>query len=168
CVQRFDREARAAALLTSPNVARIFDVDATPAGIPYMVIEYLEGRDLAAELALRTTLPVDEAVDVILQACSAMSEAHARGIVHRDLKPSNLYICGQGTSRVVKVLDFGISKVEDKEEVQTTTPSITLGTPQYMSPEQILASRNVDARTDLWSLGVILYKAICARFPFEG
>jgi serine/threonine-protein kinase len=165
CVTRFDREARAAARMTCPNVARIFDVDRTSNGIPYMVIEFLEGHDLSQELAGRKTLPPAEAVDVVLQACSAMAEAHALGVVHRDLKPANLFLCGNG---LVKVLDFGISKVFEEEVPQTTTPSLALGTPHYMSPEQILASKDVDPRSDVWSLGVILYKAICGRFPFSG
>jgi serine/threonine-protein kinase len=165
CVTRFDREAHAAAKLRCSNVARIFDVDHTRSGIPYMVIEFLEGHDLSQELAKRSTLPPAEAVDVVLQACLAMSEAHTLGIVHRDLKPANLFLCGRGH---VKVLDFGISKVIEEDVPQMTTPSLALGTPHYMSPEQILASKDVDTRADIWSLGVILFKAIAGRFPFEG
>lgn len=166
CVMRFEREGRAAALVTSSNAARIFDVDVTPSGIPYMVIEFLEGHDLSVELRNRATLPVAEAVDIVLQACSAMAEAHSLGIVHRDLKPANLFLCVKGSSRTVKVLDFGVSKLLS-EEIQATTPSLTLGTPQYMSPEQILASKDVDLQSDIWSLGVILYKLISGRLPFE-
>ncbi len=168
CVTRFEREGRAAARLSGPNVARIFDVDATPEGVPFMVIEYLDCRDLSAELGERGSLPIAEAVDVVLQACSAMAEAHSFGVIHRDLKPSNLYLCGHGAARVVKVLDFGISKISADDDVQATAPSITLGTPQYMSPEQIMSSNDVDLRTDIWSLGIILYKAITGKSPFVG
>ncbi len=166
-VARFEREGRAAAQMTSANAARIFDVDLTPNGIPYMVIEYLDGHDVSQELRERGTLPVAEAVDIVLQACSAMAQAHTLGIVHRDLKPANLFLCPKGSGHIVKVLDFGVSKILSEEIPQTTTPSVSLGTPQYMSPEQILASKDVDLRSDIWSLGVILYKLISGKFPYE-
>jgi serine/threonine-protein kinase len=166
-VTRFEREGRAAARMTSTNAARIFDVDVTPSGIPYMVIEFLEGHDLSRELKERGSLPAAEAVDIVLQACSAMAEAHSLGIVHRDLKPANLFLCAKGSGRTVKILDFGVSKILADEMPQTTTPSLTLGTPQYMSPEQILASKDVDLQSDIWSLGVILYKLLSGHLPFE-
>jgi eukaryotic-like serine/threonine-protein kinase len=168
CVMRFEREGRAVARLTCANVARVFDVDSTEAGLPFLVIEYLEGHDLLAELGTRDALEVPEAVDLLLQACSAMSEAHALGIVHRDLKPANLFLCGK-SRRKLKVLDFGISKVlADDAGSSSTASSTALGTPHYMSPEQIVTASGVDARSDIWSLGVILYRLLSGRLPFVG
>ncbi|MBL8611007.1 MAG: serine/threonine protein kinase, partial [Myxococcales bacterium] len=167
-IARFDREARAAARLSSPHAARIYDVDATPDGVPFIVMEYLEGHDLAAELVQRGgTLPIDEAVDWILQACSAMAEAHAASIVHRDLKPSNLFACESASGgAVVKVLDFGISKITVDLDENLTSNTTVLGTPHYMSPEQVTAG-GVDGRSDIWALSVILYRAITGQFPFQ-
>ena len=166
---RFEREARAAARLSSPHTARIYDVDATPAGVPYIVMEYLEGHDLAATLTARGgALPVAEAVDWVLQACAAMAEAHAAGIVHRDLKPSNLFAAENvANAPLVKVLDFGISKITiDHLEENLTSDTTVLGTPHYMAPEQVTAGK-VDGRTDLWALSVILYRALTGELPFQ-
>src|SRR5258706_8806014 len=120
-VARFEREARAAAHLRSPHVARVFDVDTLPNGTPYIVMELLDGRDLADELAARGPLPVAEAVDYLLEACDAMAEAHQLGIVHRDLKPSNMFLTNDGPNPTLKVLDFGISKVIDEIAPGVTT-----------------------------------------------
>jgi eukaryotic-like serine/threonine-protein kinase len=166
---RFDRETRAASRLVGPHVARVYDVATTPSGLPFMVMELLEGHDLAEELDLRGPLPIDEAVEYVRQACAAMAEAHASGIVHRDLKPSNLYLCDQGGSRTVKVLDFGISKVLDNDDDgKTTHGGTSIGTPLYMSPEQVRSSKDVDLRTDVWSLGVILHELLVGHPPFAG
>jgi serine/threonine protein kinase len=164
-VARFEREGRAASRLTSPHATRIFDVDTTTDGVPYIVSELLEGHDLRFELDDRKQLPVEEAIGYVIQACAAMAEAHSLGIVHRDLKPSNLFLAKTSTGRVVKVLDFGISKME--EELELTNTGIQLGSPRYMSPEQVEAKR-VDRRADIWSLGVILFRAIAGAYPFEG
>ena len=167
-VSRFEREARAAGKLKSDNIARVLDVDVTESGMPYMVMEFLEGSDLGEILERRKTLPVADAVDFVLQTCHAMAEAHAKGVIHRDLKPSNLFVIGDGAARRVKVLDFGISKLENEEEARVTATQTTIGTPLYMSPEQIRSAKHVDARTDIWSLGVIVYELIAGRTPFEG
>jgi serine/threonine-protein kinase len=168
-VERFEREARAAAKLTSRHVARVIDVDATPAGLPYMVMEFLHGQDLDQELVKRGRLSVEEAVDYLLQACAAMNEAHGLGIVHRDLKPSNLFLAADGPDAcVVKVLDFGISKVAGDGDAKLTGAETMMGTAMYMSPEQVRSSGAVDARTDIWSLGVILYELLSGRPPFQG
>jgi serine/threonine protein kinase len=168
-VARFEREGRAVARLRTKHVVRVMDVDATPEGLPYMVMEFLEGRDLDAELQARTQLPLGESVDIILQACAAMIEAHGMGIVHRDLKPANLFLAKEreGSDRVVKVLDFGISKVFG-EATRLTTAGAVMGTVLYMSPEQVRAESNVDMRADIWSLGVILFELLAGRAPFEG
>jgi serine/threonine-protein kinase len=165
---RFEREARAACRLRSRHAVRITDVDQDAAGRAYIVMEFLEGRDLAVELAMRGRLPVAEAVTLVLQACVAMAEAHTSGVVHRDLKPSNLFLVPEGGERIVKVLDFGISKLTTDGEAAVTSTFATMGTPLYMSPEQIRSAKNVDGRTDIWSLGVILFEAIAGVRPFQG
>jgi eukaryotic-like serine/threonine-protein kinase len=167
-VERFEREARAAAQLRGRHVARVSDVDATVDGTPYMVMEFLEGWDLQREMESRGPLPFAESVDYVLQACAAMAEAHAVGIVHRDLKPSNLFLANDGGIRVVKVLDFGISKVSNDRDVKITDAHAVMGTALYMSPEQVKASHSVDARSDIWALGIILYEAVAGRAPFMG
>jgi serine/threonine-protein kinase len=168
-VLRFLREARAAAKLQSAHVARVIDVGKLENGAPYMVMEFLEGRDLAQELEVRGKLPVTEAVDFILQALDAVAEAHSMGIVHRDLKPANLFLAERNDGvRSVKVLDFGISKVDDASSVSVTSTGATMGSPLYMSPEQFRSSKTVDARSDIWAIGVILYELLSGRPPFLG
>jgi len=167
-VERFEREARASCRMRGPHVVHVLDVDTDEDGRPFMVMELLRGRDLEAELTARGALPVQEAVDIVLQACAAAAEAHAAGIVHRDLKPSNLFLSEEAGARVVKVLDFGISKIARDAEPAVTSTSVTVGTPLYMSPEQVRSSRDVDGRTDIWSLGVILYELIAGDPPFLG
>ncbi|HEX8791944.1 MAG TPA: serine/threonine-protein kinase [Polyangiaceae bacterium] len=168
-VERFEREARATCRIHGPHVAQVLDVDADERGRPYIVMELLKGRDLEAELQERGALRVEEAVDWVLQACAAVADAHAAGIVHRDLKPSNLFLADHQGTRVLKVLDFGISKIacEDRSDALTSV-GLTVGTPLYMSPEQVRCSRDVDARTDVWSLGVILYELVAGVPPFMG
>jgi len=171
CVARFEREARAAAQLRSPNVARVFDVDWAPGGQPYITMELLVGHDLGTELARSGRLPLDLAVDYVRQACSGISEAHALGIVHRDLKPENLFLTELGDltdRRLVKILDFGIAKHVTDEARRLTAPDAVFGTVDYMSPEQIRSASKVDLRSDLWSLGVILYELLTGRTPWQG
>ncbi|HEY0466019.1 MAG TPA: serine/threonine-protein kinase [Polyangiaceae bacterium] len=166
---RFLREARAAVKIDSEHVARVLDVGRLENGAPYMVMEYLEGTDLSL-YARGAALPIEEAVDFLLQACAAMAVAHAVGIIHRDLKPASLFVTkGPDGSNLLKVLDFGISKmsVMDAPAILTNTSAI-MGSPLYMSPEQGQSARNVDARTDIWSLGVILYELLTGEPPFPG
>ncbi|NUO49423.1 MAG: protein kinase [Polyangiaceae bacterium] len=165
-VARFKREANAASALTSPYVARIFDVGASEEGQPFLVMELLSGSDLMNEIDTHGALPPGRAAGYVAQACLAMAEAHDRGIVHRDLKPSNLFLAGIGSQRVVKVLDFGISKVQALTDAKLTSTRMSFGTPLYMSPEQIRSTKLVDARTDIWSLGVILYETLTGQPPF--
>jgi serine/threonine-protein kinase len=169
-VARFMREARAAVSLRSEHVARVFDIGALEDGRPFMVMERLEGSDLGAIIDRSPPLPIPDAVDYVMQACEAVAEAHAAGIIHRDLKPKNLFLTRAVHGRpLVKVLDFGISKIEprgDSDEMQLTRTTEVIGSPSYMSPEQLRSSRNVDARTDVWALGVILYELLTKRVPF--
>ena len=166
---RFLREARAAARIRSDHVVRIFDVDTLPSGLPYMVMERLDGSDLRAILRSRGPLPVGDVARWVTQACDAVGHAHRMGIVHRDLKPSNLFLTQKhdGTD-VVKVLDFGISKTVQQEALEgTLTTSRTLiGSPLYMSPEQIRDPKAVDARSDIWSFGIILHQLLTGKPAF--
>lgn len=159
--QRFVREARATVRVKSEHVARVIDVGELPSGIPFIVLEYLDGEDLSALLSKVGSLPVEDAVDYVVQTCEAMAEAHAQGVIHRDLKPSNLMLVRRtdGTP-CIKVLDFGISKmVSAQPEMSLTRTAAVLGSPLYMSPEQLMQSKLVDERSDVWSLGVILLRA---------
>ncbi len=172
-VARMLFEARAAAKLRSSHVVRVLDVARLPSGAPYIVMERLLGCDLATVLANERRLPAEEAVDYLLQACDGLLEAHALGIIHRDLKPENLFRASTPEGFVVKVLDFGISK--DTASVSSAGPrsvmtnaGSAIGSPYYMSPEQMRASLPVDARADIWSLGTILFELLSGRCPFEG
>ncbi len=168
--ERFLREARAAVKIKSEHVVRVLDVGRLPSGSPYMVMEYLEGEDLSQRLE-RGRVPVEDAVDYVIQSCEAMNVAHRSGIVHRDLKPANLFLTQRPDgSPIIKVLDFGISKVSTAEAVvlSLTHTQAMMGSPLYMSPEQMRSSKDVDRRTDVWSLGVILHELISGELPFSG
>jgi serine/threonine-protein kinase len=166
-VLRFAQEARAAVKLKSEHVAKVLDVG-EHAGLPYMVLELLEGDDLERLVATRGPLPHDESVDLVIQACEGIAEAHARGIIHRDIKPANLFLAQRpGGWSTLKVLDFGISKLGLAGEgpTQTSTRSI-VGSPYYMSPEQIRAPKDVDRRSDIWSLGTVLFELLTGEKAF--
>jgi eukaryotic-like serine/threonine-protein kinase len=164
---RFFREARAAARIRSEHVVRIFDVGRLQSGEPYIVMEYLKGEDLALRLIRKKKLSPQEVADTLLDACQALAEAHAAGIVHRDLKPANIFLArGPGGVDVVKLLDFGVAKVPEGGTI-TKTASV-LGSPVYMSPEQMMGSKDVDARSDIWSLGIVLYELLTGDLPFIG
>jgi len=165
---RFIREARAAARIPSEHVARVLDVARLPSGSPYIVMEYLEGHDLDA-LLRHGQLNPEAAADYLIQACDAMAAAHRLGIVHRDLKPANLFLAHQldGTS-LIKVLDFGISKSSfDPALGGITNAGALVGSPLYMSPEQMRSAKDVDSRTDIWSLGAVLFELLALRPPFQ-
>ncbi len=172
-VARFSREAKAAARIRSEHAVKMFDIGHTPNGAPYLVMERLEGADLSGVLGQRGPLPIELAADYLLQACEALAEAHVLGIVHRDLKSANLFLTRRpdGTP-CVKVLDFGISKMleldgGDGGTVLTATQTM-MGSPAYMSPEQLVSAKRVDARSDIWGLGVIFYELISGALPFDG
>jgi hypothetical protein len=168
-VARFLREARAAVRIKNEHVARVIDVGKLENGSPYMVMEYLEGCDLGEWLDQRGPLPVAQAVDFLLQACEAVADAHALGIVHRDLKPANLFCIRRSDGEFsIKVLDFGISKITTPGAPghDMTRTSALMGSPLYMSPEQMQHSKGVDARTDIWALGIILFELLAGQPPF--
>lgn len=166
-VARFLREAEAASRVQSPHVVKVLDFGLVDEEQPYMVMEFLEGHDLAHVRKARAPLPVSEAVNYLLQACDAVAQAHRVGVIHRDLKPANLFVM-TGSERI-KVLDFGISKVHGAEDgLSLTDTSTMLGSPRYMSPEQMVGARDVDARTDIWALGVILYELLSGQHAFDG
>jgi serine/threonine-protein kinase len=165
-VARFEREGRAAAQLQGEHVARVLDVDTLDDGSPFIAMELLRGKDLADILHERGQLTARDAVGYVLEACSAMADAHRLGIVHRDLKPNNLFVDQQGERPVLKVLDFGISKVTSDVAASMTATATAFGTPLYMSPEQVRSAKNVDGRADIWSLGVVLYELLTGVSPF--
>jgi serine/threonine-protein kinase len=171
---RFQREARLIVRLKSPHVARVFDVGTLDNEMPFIVMEFLEGEDFSRLIDRRFRVPVSEAVDWVLEACEAVAEAHTLGMVHRDLKPANLFLArGPGGSGTVKVLDFGISKHLDAKLLEGTAGGLTnegvaLGSPGYMSPEQMTSSRDVDARSDIYALGAILYRLTGGQNPYKG
>ncbi|WP_437476752.1 serine/threonine-protein kinase [Sorangium sp. So ce1014] len=174
-VARFLREAQAAARIRSEHVTRVYDVGKLAGGEPYLVMEYLEGTDLKALLRDRGPLPVELACDYLLQACEALAEAHALGIIHRDLKPDNLFLSQRADgSPLIKVIDFGISKMAlaagmtAPEVSDMTQTSTMLGSPLYMAPEQMVSSKTVDARADVWSMGAILHQLLTGALPFRG
>jgi len=171
-VARFLREGRACSKLKSEHVVRILDLGELHGEVPYLVMEHLEGRDLAAVLREHGPLKVTHAIESMLEACEAIAEAHALGIVHRDLKPANLFLARTPSgAATVKVLDFGISKVDDAAsdaDLSLTTTRALMGSPLYMAPEMMRSARTADARSDVWALGVILYELLTGTTPFHG
>jgi serine/threonine protein kinase len=166
--ERFMREGRAAARIRGEHVTRVLDVGKDDRGVPYLVMEFLEGEDLASLLQRHGPLPMPMVVDCVVQVCEALAEAHGLGIVHRDLKPANLFLTTRPDgSYAVKVLDFGISKMTSGpgREALTQTSS-ALGSPLYMSPEQLRSAKHVDARTDIWALGIAMYELLTGTPPF--
>jgi serine/threonine-protein kinase len=169
---RFLREAQAAVQIQSENVVRVFDVGTLDTGEPYMVMEYLRGEDLGKLVETRGALPIAEAIGYVLQACDAVAAAHSLGIVHRDLKPANLFLTTRRDGRpLVKVLDFGISKALSGDKgvaaANLTATSAVMGSPAYMSPEQMRSSKRVDTRTDIWALGMIAHELLTGKPAFD-
>jgi hypothetical protein len=167
-IARFIREAQATAKLKSEHIARIIDVGRFGDGKPYLVMEFLEGQDVGQLIAEQGRLQPSLAIDLVIQVCEALAEAHSLGIVHRDIKPTNLFLTSRPDGSVLlKILDFGISKSPAGSELSLTQTWSLLGSPAYMSPEQMRSARHVDARTDVWSLGAVLYEAIEGHLPFQ-
>ena len=166
-VTRFRREAEAASAIAHPNVVDVFDVHLAPDGRPYMVSEFLEGKDLDDLLKERGTLDPLLTIDIVQQVCRGLTAAHAHGVVHRDMKPANVFLVGKPDAPVVKVLDFGISKMTTAGATSLTQTGMIMGTPAYMAPEQA-SGGVVDHRADIYSVGAILYRALTGHDPFEG
>lgn len=166
-MRRFERELHAVGQLTHLNVVAVTDSGTGPGGFPYFVMEYLEGESCAALLDRVGRLPHDRAMKLVLQACAGLVAAHSAGVVHRDVKPANLFICSAGGADVVKVLDFGIAKIAAAETGARTAAGQILGTSHYMSPEQTRGDTGVDARSDVWALGVVLYELLSGVKPFD-
>jgi serine/threonine-protein kinase len=168
-VQRFLNEARTAAGLRSEHIARVYDAGRLDSGEHYLVMERLDGTGLDGLIKELGPLEPHEAVDLVLQACEGLAEAHAVGLVHRDIKPANLFLTRRPDGRpFVKVLDFGISKQLLDVHLGLTDPRSSIGSPWYMSPEQMKNASSVSQRTDIWSLGVVLFELLTAAHPFEG
>jgi eukaryotic-like serine/threonine-protein kinase len=168
-LRRFDNEAVAAGGLEHPNLVAVIDLGRAADGSPYLVMEFLQGEDCARLVRRVGPLPVARAVNIVLQACRGVAVAHDAGIVHRDLKPENLFLTDAGDgSDQIKVLDFGIAKLRPVEGQASTRTGSTFGTTHYMSPEQARGASDVDARTDVWALGVVLYELLGGRKPFDG
>jgi serine/threonine protein kinase len=170
-MQRFEREARATAALSSPNTIRIFDFGTTDAGVFYYVMELLSGRDLESLVREFGPVPADRALYLLRQACHSLADAHARGLVHRDIKPANIYTCRMGLEYdFVKVLDFGLVKFADRNAMQQTLMTAahtTTGTPAYMAPELILGEADIDRRADVYALGCVAYYLLTGQLVFE-
>ena len=170
-IGRFLSEAKASARLKGEHIVRVSDVGTLDGGAPFMVMELLEGLDLAAVVEREGPLPVEVAVDYVMQACEGLAEAHAARIIHRDLKPGNLFRANRPDgSTIVKVLDFGVSKAlstDVREAGVVTTTDAIFGSPLYMSPEQMQSAASADERSDIWSLGVVLFELLTRRMPFE-
>lgn len=166
--ERFSREAAAASQVKSPHVVQTFDHGISNDGVPYIVMELLEGRDLGAHLDAHGRCAPELVLEIVVQLSRALDKAHARGIVHRDIKPGNIFLCDSGSEVFVKLLDFGIAKGVDVPKIDSATKTgAMIGSPFYMSPEQILGSKDVDHRSDLWSVGVVAFEALTGRKPFD-
>jgi serine/threonine protein kinase len=166
-VQRFLHEAKAAARLKHPNVVDVLDMGKDEEGLVYLVLELLEGESLAARLERTTTIDPKSTVEIAIPILDALAHAHEKGIVHRDIKPDNVFLSVDARGRMVpKLLDFGIAKIRDAGGKGTKTGTV-IGTPSYMSPEQALAEAPVGPATDVWSMGVVLYEALCGQLPYQ-
>jgi eukaryotic-like serine/threonine-protein kinase len=164
---RFQREAMAAARIKSPHVVQIFDHGVSSDFGPYIVMERLEGETLSAFVHRHGRLTPAQTARIVAQLCRALSKAHAQGIVHRDIKPDNVFLIEPERDAFVKVLDFGIAK-NLRDELSVTSTGAMMGTPHYMSPEQMLSSKHVDLRADLWAVAVLAYHAMTGQVPFDG
>jgi serine/threonine-protein kinase len=165
---RFETEARGLAQIDSPHVVRVFDYGITAHGCPFIVMELLRGEDLGARLRRAGTLDLPTTAEIIRQSCLALGRAHALGAVHRDIKPANIFLCEAEGAIFVKVLDFGVAKFATAANLDMTSTGVLMGTPYYMSPEQLMDPRSIDHRADLWSLGVVAYTCLSGSVPFAG
>ena len=166
-VTRFEQEAKLAARIKSPHVVEVFDYDVTDTGVPFIVMESLRGRDLETVLQNGKSLGLSDAARVLVHVCKALAKAHAAGIIHRDIKAENVFVVQEDGGALIKVLDFGVAK-ETSVEHGISLSGTTVGTPAYMSPEQLFHPKEADHRTDLWATAVLVYRCLTGSFPFEG
>jgi serine/threonine protein kinase len=169
-VQRFEREAQVAGTVGNDHILEILDLGSLPNGDRYMVMEFLEGETLTDRIKARTRLQATDAVNIVRQMLTGLEAAHAAGIVHRDLKPDNIFVLRKkaGVKDFVKIIDFGISKfTEHGASTRMTRTGALMGTPHYMAPEQATGSTEIDRRTDIYAVGIILYEAVTGRVPFQ-
>ena len=166
-VQRFGREARAASAIQHPGIVEVLDLDQTARGVPFLVMELLEGETLAERIQREGRLSQDESIVIMGQLLEALDAAHAHGVVHRDLKPDNVVLIPRGQTSVVKILDFGISQKDDERVSQLTLAGSVLGTPHYMAPEQAMGEEEVDGRADVYAAGVVMYECVVGDVPFD-
>jgi serine/threonine-protein kinase len=164
--QRFLHEAQTSAKFKHTNAVAIYDIGTTPNGLPFLVMELVQGKNLRQLLREKKIIPLDLIVTITMQTCSALDEAHRLGIIHRDIKPENIILSKTATGWQIKVLDFGIAKIQDDNDLNLTLPGNAMGTPQYMSPEQCLGEK-LDSRSDIYSFGVVLYEMLCGSTPFN-
>jgi eukaryotic-like serine/threonine-protein kinase len=169
-IARFEREAAAAAQVKSPHVVQILDHGVSDDGAPFIVMELLEGRDLSSHIEKFGRIPVKDVAEIVAQLCRALARAHERGIVHRDIKPQNIFLCDAGSGELfVKLLDFGIAKGGTTQKLDESTKTGTVvGSPYYMSPEQLVGAKDIDFHTDLWSVGVVAFEAMTGTRAFDG
>ncbi len=165
---RFRREAQAVAKIDSAHVVRVFDHGVTGDNEPFIVMELLRGEDLQARIERVGPLPIDETVLILTQSCTALGRAHELGIIHRDVKPANIFLTREGPDLFVKMLDFGVAKQVAAKEPAVTDSQTLIGTPYYMSPEQVTSTHRVDHRADLWALAVVTYEMLTGVRPFRG
>ncbi|MFK7991414.1 MAG: protein kinase [Sandaracinaceae bacterium] len=167
-MKRFGREARAASSIAHPGIVEVIDIDQTDEGVPFMVMEFLEGETLASRIEARGRLDQDEMLEMAALLLDALEAAHEHGVIHRDLKPENIYLVPAGRQgEIVKILDFGISHMQEDQGQKLTMTGSVLGTPHYMSPEQALGDVTVDHRADLYAMGVVLYECVVGDVPFD-
>jgi len=166
-VTRFEQEAKLAARIKSPHVVEVFDYDVTDTGVPFIVMESLRGRDLETVLQNGKSLGISDAARVLVHVCKALAKAHSAGVIHRDIKSENVFVVQEDGGALIKVLDFGVAK-EASVEHGISLSGTTVGTPAYMSPEQLFHPKETDHRTDLWATAVLVYRCLTGSFPFEG
>ena len=164
---RFRREAKLAAKISCPHVVQIFDYGVFR-DVPYIVMELLEGQSLADRLESQGRLPLRQVGALVVQLAKALTAAHAQGVIHRDLKPANVFLLDSGYKLFAKLLDFGVAKQADGQDPRLTATGALVGTPHYMSPEQLTTTKAVDHRADLWALAVVAYHALTGSVPFSG
>ena len=172
-VSRFQREARAAGAIDTKHITQVLDTGIDrDSELPFMVMEFLSGQDLQQFLKKSGPIAPDLALRIVAQSCLGLQKAHEAGVVHRDIKPANLFLARSDGEVIVKILDFGIAKVQMDQAQETESAGLTrtgnmLGSPLSMSPEQARGSKNIDHRADLWSLGAALYQALSGRTPYQ-